>query len=625
MSAVNDTQPSRGRNIYMVLLAAFAMAYGWRYRGTVGHEGGATIPGALLALAVCLASRRADWRRRAAVAGLFGAVGWAWGGSLSYMEHAIYITTDSFPDVLYGTACFFFLGALWAGIGGAVLGLAFTLPRSSLRRLVKPFIVVCTAFLATYLFLFFNPVWEDLYSRTTAEHFSDADAYAALIVIVVSGLYALARPRERSEALLLLACGVAWWVGYLCLTKFGGLRLGPPYRSEGWGGVLGILLVLIGYLVRQRNRAALMLSLYGLIGGGAAFSMAYTLLRGYAEETVGFVMGLGMALGVQRLERDGLAPAEEDESAVGLDVFAVFVMLVALLWINLRRAPMRWMNDFQLFTDKPVVGLMPWAWFVVAGAVLTLLALRALYLYANGRLPIVPANAVGKAMLIFVLMIWLTAMGSFAMELPNPDGITFPRSEFTLIALASVSTALLLWRPRADAQMTVEGALPSDPRWRVGHGYALTWVCVPFLILVCTGVALYNHDGPGPIARLRFGPDAYWRRIEQLVNPWRLVGFAAKVGDEPQSSAEGAPKAIEFKRDRTVVAITPNNETIGDTHTWQHKDSKVWLEWFSRKPKEGKKASLPMTLQNNRLYIPWPPMKDSKTYAVYECEKGHIR
>ena len=92
--------------------------------------------GAMLGMAVCLGSRRPDWQRRAAVAGLFGAVGWAWGGSFSYMEQTFYTVTDSFPDVLYGYSCLFLLGALWAGIGGAILGLAFTLPRGSYATLV---------------------------------------------------------------------------------------------------------------------------------------------------------------------------------------------------------------------------------------------------------------------------------------------------------------------------------------------------------------------------------------------------------------------------------------------------------------------------------------------------------
>src|SRR5690606_16001669 len=69
--------------LFLCALAAVVMAYGWGYRGIVGHEGGAMVPGALLGLAVCLGSARLDWHRRAAVAGLFGAVGWAWGGSFS--------------------------------------------------------------------------------------------------------------------------------------------------------------------------------------------------------------------------------------------------------------------------------------------------------------------------------------------------------------------------------------------------------------------------------------------------------------------------------------------------------------------------------------------------------------
>ena len=617
-NTVEERSPAAGaRGVYMALLAAFAMAYGWRYRGTVGHEGGATIPGAMLAIAVCLASRRTDWYKRAAVAGLFGAVGWAWGGSLSYMEQTAYIRSDSFPDVLYGTAVFFFLGALWAGIGGAVLGLAFTLPRSALRRLVNPFVAICAAFLVTYLFLFFNPAWNDVLDRTTAQYFNDADAYAAITVIVVSGLYALVRPKERAEALLLLACGVAWWVGYLALTKFGGLRLGPPYRSEGWGGVLGILVVLVAYLSRTRNRAALMLCLYGLLAGGLAFSMAYTLLRPWAEESVGFFMGLGVALGIQRLERDELAPAEEDAPATGLDVFSVFAMLVAMLWMNLRRSPMLWLERYHIFTKKAVVGLLPWQWFTIGGALVSMLALYALYLYAKGRLAIAPHTAFGKAMLVLILLIWITMAGSIAMDLPNPSTDAFPLPELTLFALATITTALLLGL--TDANTTpASGAAPSDARWRVSVGYAGSWAASIAIVFGCTAYALYDYNGPGAGSRLRFGPNAYWRQIEQVVNPWRLAGRATAIGGAISSPTGDAPTAIEFKKDHTAIVTLANGETVADTHTWQHKDGRVRLEWFSRKPDPDKTRSLILTIQDERLYVPWPPSDSANTYGVYE-------
>ena len=72
------------RVISGILLVGLAMSVGWGIRGDYGHEAGAAIPGALLGLAVCLASGREDWWRRASIMGLCGAIGWAFGGQMSY-------------------------------------------------------------------------------------------------------------------------------------------------------------------------------------------------------------------------------------------------------------------------------------------------------------------------------------------------------------------------------------------------------------------------------------------------------------------------------------------------------------------------------------------------------------
>ena len=148
-------------------LAGVVMAYGWGYRGTVGHEGGAMVPGALLGLVLCLGSGRSDWHCRAAVVGLFAAVGWAWGGSISYMEQTFYVMSDSFPDVLYGYAMLFVIGALWAGCGGAILGLGLTESRSELERLARPFVAVCTAFFLVYLYFLVMPEASEVSQNST--------------------------------------------------------------------------------------------------------------------------------------------------------------------------------------------------------------------------------------------------------------------------------------------------------------------------------------------------------------------------------------------------------------------------------------------------------------------------
>ena len=148
---VSETKPARFSAVVYCALAALIMAYGWGYRGTVGHEAGAMVPGALLGLVLALASGRSDWERRTLVAGLFSAIGFAWGGSLSYMEQTFYVSSDSFPDVLYGFTILFFLGGMWAGIGGAGIGFALTESRSTLEQIIRPFTAVCGVFFIVYI------------------------------------------------------------------------------------------------------------------------------------------------------------------------------------------------------------------------------------------------------------------------------------------------------------------------------------------------------------------------------------------------------------------------------------------------------------------------------------------
>lgn len=123
------------RVVIGVLLAGLAMSLGWGIRGDYGHEAGPMIPGALLGLSICLASGREDWWRRASLMGMCGAIGWAFGGQMSYGRITGYTASSSLPDVFYGYACLFVM--MWSNlfknvrnwtsqkqIPGAVLGLS---------------------------------------------------------------------------------------------------------------------------------------------------------------------------------------------------------------------------------------------------------------------------------------------------------------------------------------------------------------------------------------------------------------------------------------------------------------------------------------------------------------------
>src|ERR1051325_8139157 len=78
-----------------ILCVALSLSIGWGIRGNFGHEYGAMIPCALASLAAALLSGRDDWHRRAVFFAFFGALGWSFGGSISYMQVIAYTDRKS--------------------------------------------------------------------------------------------------------------------------------------------------------------------------------------------------------------------------------------------------------------------------------------------------------------------------------------------------------------------------------------------------------------------------------------------------------------------------------------------------------------------------------------------------
>ena len=618
-------------------LAAVIMAYGWGYRGTVGHEAGAMVPGALLGLALCLASGRLDWHRRAAVAGLFAAAGWAWGGSLSYMEQTFYVASDSFADVLYGYTMLFFLGALWAGCGGAVLGLAFTEPRSELIRLARVFAVVSSVFLAGYFVFRLSPELYEAYETLTVRHFHDGDWLSATITLIVAGLYWVLRPKDRSAAALFFFAALAWWIGYGLLTQLLSLRLAPWHRSESWGGVLGILVALIVYLHRRQNRAALLLCRYGIVGGGLAFAVAVFLRHPsmakwgpfaawpefaswrFSEDSFGFLMGIAIALATRRLIQGGLAPPDEDTPRPPLDAFAVFVVLVALVWINFRRHFARLLGAATDADPPAFLGLTMMWWIVVVAALITSAFLYALHRYLRGDRALVPQSAFGKAAAITLLLLWVTVLGQLFDGLPSSPHHVF--GPLLLWVPAALATILIVgFSPRAP-QATVPRAAdarPSDPRWGVGYGYLAACCAVPIVLLAITSANTAMQDEPlGGHARKRFGPDAYYRQTGRLIGTWRAVHFTSDLEESATREGELPVTQLSFDAYRNVVATLPSGDIV-EAHRWSLMNQYTWLDWYDRVPDHPERARTPLQFRGERLLIAWPPGSGSDGYVVFE-------
>jgi hypothetical protein len=508
-------------------------------------------------MALCLGSGRVDFYRRTAVAGLFGAVGWAFGGALTNMEQTFYVLSDSLPDVLWGFSCIFLIGALWSGMGSAVLSLALTRPRSEVGRFIGPLVANGAAFFLIYLYFFISPAHHEAVEAFGVRHFHDGEFLSATVMLLVSGAYWSVRPTERAQAGLFVKGAAAWWVGYLALTKFGGVLLAPPYRSESWGGFVAVLVVLVHHHLRQQNRAGLLLTLYGTLAGGVGFVLALlvrhpiivrwgpfatsttTITWKWAEESFGFFMALGVAFGMVRLLRGRLAGPDDDVDRTRSDLFAAFVLLIVMMWMNLHRNVVDWGRRYDILPDHRMAGLLAWQWFFVVGVILTALGLYVLWKVRKGHFrAMIPEVSFGKGALLFLLVLWIAhvgvAMHRFA-DWKHGDDVLV---EVSYWVLATVTTWLLLARlpaAAASGQGLPANRSASDASWRMGRRYWLSWALVPLFLLIATFAAMAMQDGPHERARQRFGPKAYWR-MELQTSKGQPAAVAFPEGGGPRRS-----------------------------------------------------------------------------------------
>ncbi|MBI4892005.1 MAG: hypothetical protein HY821_15370 [Acidobacteria bacterium] len=121
-----------------IALAMLSLSIGWGMRGNYGHETGAMMPGALCAIAISLFSAREDWRQRLPSFAVFGALGWGFGGSMSYMVPMGYTQSGEFASQIYGFVMVFLLGFLWSSMGVAGTAYAAAEEREKLTALYKP-------------------------------------------------------------------------------------------------------------------------------------------------------------------------------------------------------------------------------------------------------------------------------------------------------------------------------------------------------------------------------------------------------------------------------------------------------------------------------------------------------
>lgn len=439
-----------GRHPLAILLVALALSIGWGVRGNWGHEYGAMLPGALAAIAAVIVSGRSDWQRRIAYFAFFGALGWSFGGSISYMQVIGYTHSAHEQSVVYGFACLFLIGFLWAAPGGAGTAFGIFLDRERLTELFWPVLAVFAAWavqdawMGSYIGELRAQAAEgvlskaDVAAKTAWMNWNDTDWMGVLVAAGALAVQAVLRRRCCwGTSLGLLMC-TGWWLGFTVLTLGLGLRMTPP-RGDNWSGMLGLVIAMFGFFAWRREWGitwtALVVGLFGGIGFSGATAIKMVLMyppfqehvfgetfssnwHSVLEQTFGFISGLGVALAVAYWNARG--PRQPDESSVRrwTECVAVFFVMVPFTYVNIvKNLEAVWLKNGTV--AETLWGYSSLMWFNLGYLALALAVALPLVAWYRGReLTVLPEGRLGKGQLFFIILLWWIVVGNLSRTVP---------------------------------------------------------------------------------------------------------------------------------------------------------------------------------------------------------------
>lgn len=487
--------------VWLFLVGILSMGLGWRVRGQFGHEIGAAMPGALLAMVLVLLSGRADWQRRLHFFALFGALGWAFGGSMSYMKVVGFTHSSDSPTVLYGYAALFLVGFLWASLGGAGTALPAVL---SSERLASLFPALAAVFIAWFLqdvivdwTGFMKTPVDELGARVTAAPGLgryDCDWLQATVAIAAVVVLAFVRRRIDPGTSLVLHLAVGWWLGFVMLVLLLGLRLNPP-RGDNWAGCVGVVAGVLVFCRRQQlSRLALITLMTGFLGG-AAFCLGQMIKTSciatgadwgwhtVMEWSHGLLLGLATLIVLTPLIRTGGQVADH-KFPRWTEIFALLFVLWVIPYMNFRKSPALILKNVKGMPEKPfglqlVSDLLPsrgWiGWYDALYLLMGLMLLTLLVRQYRRGASIVPESWTGKGHLLYLVVLWIVALLSFVHELPGLRPMLLAM-QWLIFAAAIVCTwGLIAGTPRASVPEARAETPVSESRfaWVIALGLAL--------------------------------------------------------------------------------------------------------------------------------------------------------
>lgn len=498
------------------LLTALSLSIGWGIRGNFGHEFGAMIPGALAAMAFVLLGGRRDWQSRIAWFGMFGAIGWSFGGSMSYGQVIGYTHSGHSASVLYGFVSLFLIGFLWAAIGGAGTALPATLSREKLNEFILPLIAVFVAWFLQDIFenslVYVNPD----YRQESPLYWYDTDWLAATTAIAAILILSLIRRRIDQASSLILHAAAGWWVGFAVLVLVLGWRMTPP-RGDSWAGCVGMTAGIWLFFYRQKWNGPLLASIVSAFFGGFGFASATAiklmgLKTGWAtnwhsvmEQTYGFINGIGLAAALIYLSRNESQVENETGKKRWMDLFAAGFVLLLVPWLNLRKNPEAWVKAKTV--PAMIAGISSQVWFDAAFILLGVAVIALMIRHHREPVAMMPSNWLGKGQALYLVFLWMMVAGNFERAIVSfaPQRMI---TEGVIFLNAVICSMILLIYSRSENSKAVTKI---DYNRIIKKAILIGIVCASISILLDWGVvrAIYgNNPASGGVRQIRFGTEA---------------------------------------------------------------------------------------------------------------------
>jgi hypothetical protein len=331
-------------------------------------------------------------------------------------------------SVLYGSACLFVIGFLWASLGGAGTALPAFLPTDRLADFFAPLTAVFLAWIVQDAVISKWFAVDSAFRQTGPLYWYDTDWLAVLVAIVAILLLAIVRRRIDFASSLILHLAVGWWLAFLVLVNLLGWRMTPP-RGDSWSGCLGMVVGMWVFFWRKGLTGVTQASLITGFVGGFGFATANALkLAGIAsgkdtnwhsllEQTYGLINGIGLGVAMSCVER--IAPKLESEPPLPkwIRAYAVGFVLLVIPYVNLSKNPQVWVKTGAM--PEVLHGLSVEAWFNLAFFAVVVAFLLLVAVHWRQPLPVLSGSPVAKGQLLYVILLWVMVIGNFERALPS--------------------------------------------------------------------------------------------------------------------------------------------------------------------------------------------------------------